>query len=53
MFVCIVPVMISRCKVNDEGDSHINRTLKIVTPGYRIKGISFILGSKLGLLGYV
>ena len=30
--VCIVPVMKSRCKVNDKWDSQFNRTIKIVTP---------------------
>ena len=28
----IVPLMISRCKVNDKWDSQFNRTIKIVTP---------------------
>ena len=32
MFVCIVPVMINSCKVNDKWDFQISRTLKIVTP---------------------
>ena len=31
-FDYIVPVMISRCKVNDKWDSLINRTFKIVAP---------------------